>query len=73
MKSFFALIASIPTIIKLIDEIMLMWINFKVEQINREQITINDETNLLIKKIAEAKTNEERATLSVTLNRIMRM
>lgn len=73
MKSFFALIASIPTIVKLIDEIMLMWINFKVEQVNREQVTINDETNLLIKKIAEAKTNEERATLSVTLNRIMRM
>lgn len=73
MKSFFALIASIPTIVRIIDELMLMWIDHKVEQINREQITINDETNLLIKKIAEAKTNEERATLSVTLNRIMRM
>lgn len=73
MKSFFALIASIPTLVKIIDELMLMWIDHKVEQINREQITINDETNLLIKKIAEAKTNEERATLSVTLNRIIRM
>jgi hypothetical protein len=61
---------AVPAFKSLVDEFINLWIQARINAINSDRITKQDEANVLYKQIAKAETNEERKSLSITLRRL---
>tara|TARA_R110000868_G_scaffold238717_2_gene493184 strand:+ start:3829 stop:4053 length:225 start_codon:yes stop_codon:yes gene_type:complete len=65
-----ALIKLVPTFLTIFEKIQDLYVNEQIKKIDRVNVTLNDEYHAVYKAILNAKTNEERSALSITLNRI---
>lgn len=58
---------AIPQLKSMFDKFVDLWINWKIDNIENEYDTKRKKQKVLLQKIKEAKTNEERKVLSVIL------
>lgn len=68
-----AIAKAVPVIASYIDKFYDMWIDYQIEKIDQYRIDKKEKRKVLMKQIRDAKTNEERKTLSIILADIDRM
>jgi hypothetical protein len=70
IANLWALIKAVPTLKKIFDGLVMLYHAEMVREIDYKRMTIDNELEILYKKVSEAKTNEERATIANAINRI---
>lgn len=63
--------SAIPQVTNLINKFYGLWIDHQVSKIDTYRINKAEKRTMLMKKISEASTNEERKVLSIILNDIV--
>lgn len=68
-----AIAKAVPKVAAFLDQLYDKYIDYQIERIDQYRIDKREKRSVLMKQIRDAKTNEERKTLSIILADIDRM